>query len=334
MTTKPIALICLFILTNMIVTGQSRGGSTSIPRIIFDTDMGPDYDDVGAIAILHAFADSGDIKLLATIASTKYPGVAATLSVLNTYFGRPKLPIGVPRGNAVEIRDWQGWSDSLQKNYPHNITSNDNAEDATGLYRKLLASAEDRSITIVTVGFFTNLSELLQSKPDQYSALDGKQLVATKVKSLVSMAGIFPVGKEFNIEKDVKAAQFVCNNWPGSILFSGFEIGKEIRTGLPLTRRDDITNSPVKDVFSICIPKSKDDLQGRMSWDQTAVLIASKPSSPFFDLTKGHIQVKDDGSNTWTDGDGSHNYVRFRSSPLIVQEYLEHLMSHQPKKRK
>ena len=27
--------------------------------LIFDTDMAPDYDDVGALAVLHALADSG-----------------------------------------------------------------------------------------------------------------------------------------------------------------------------------------------------------------------------------------------------------------------------------
>ena len=31
-------------------------------KIIFDTDMGPDYDDVGAIAILHALADTRNAK--------------------------------------------------------------------------------------------------------------------------------------------------------------------------------------------------------------------------------------------------------------------------------
>jgi len=45
--------------------------------VIFDSDMGPDYDDVGAITLLHAFADSGYINILATVASTKYEGVAA-----------------------------------------------------------------------------------------------------------------------------------------------------------------------------------------------------------------------------------------------------------------
>ena len=59
--------------------------------IIFDSDMGPDYDDVGAIAMLHAYADSGYANILATVASTKYEGVAAVFNVFNTYFKRPGI---------------------------------------------------------------------------------------------------------------------------------------------------------------------------------------------------------------------------------------------------
>jgi hypothetical protein len=47
--------------------------------VIFDTDMGPDYDDVGAIALLHAFADSGSVNILATMASTKYEALPQCL---------------------------------------------------------------------------------------------------------------------------------------------------------------------------------------------------------------------------------------------------------------
>jgi hypothetical protein len=56
--------------------------------VIFDSDMGPDYDDVGAITMLHSFADDGSANILATIASTKYDGVAEVLDVFNTYFNR------------------------------------------------------------------------------------------------------------------------------------------------------------------------------------------------------------------------------------------------------
>src|SRR6266446_1333672 len=59
--------LCIFFLT---CTNAQK--DTSPQSIIFDSDMGPDYDDVGAITLLHAFADSGYINILATVASTKY----------------------------------------------------------------------------------------------------------------------------------------------------------------------------------------------------------------------------------------------------------------------
>jgi hypothetical protein len=54
-------------------------------NLILDTDFGPDYDDVGAIAVMHALSDSAKVNILATIASTKYNNVAAALNVFNTY---------------------------------------------------------------------------------------------------------------------------------------------------------------------------------------------------------------------------------------------------------
>ena len=159
--------------------------------IIFDTDIGPDYDDVGAIALLHAMADSGECKILATIASNKDPYIAAVLNVLNTYFKRPAIPIAVVKGEAVNEPSREKWDSMLVKNYPHTIKNNDEAEDALVLYRKLLAAQPDASVTIVTVGFLTNMANLLQSKPDQYSPLTGKELVQRKVKQLVSMAARF-----------------------------------------------------------------------------------------------------------------------------------------------
>src|SRR4028118_1008497 len=127
-------------------------------KLIFDSDMGPDYDDAGAITILHALADSGEVNILATVASTKFQGVAGVLNVFNTYFRRPNIPVGVPRGQALELRDSQHWTDTLLANYPHKIKTNEQAEDATELYRRMLASQPDKSVTIVTVGFLTNLA--------------------------------------------------------------------------------------------------------------------------------------------------------------------------------
>jgi inosine-uridine nucleoside N-ribohydrolase len=301
--------------------------------VIFDSDMGPDYDDVGAITLLHAFADSGNINILATVASTKYEGVAAVFNVLNTYFNRPGLLIGVPKGKALELKDNQHWTDTLLLKYPHKIKKNDEVLSATEVYRKVLASQPDRSVTIITVGFLTNLADLLQSPPDKYSRLTGKELLKKKVRQLVCMAGSFPAGNEFNLRMDATSSKIVFENWETPILFSGVEIGLKIKTGLPLVNDRSIKNSPVKDVFRISIPMSPQDSAGRMSWDQTAVLIAVKGYRPWWNIQTGKIKTAEDGTNTWEIGPSLHNYLIESQSPGIVRDMIDKLMMHQPVKK-
>lgn len=298
--------------------------------VIFDSDMGPDYDDVGAITLLHAFADSGYAKILATVASTKYEGVAAVFDVFNTYFKRPDLVIGVPKGKALELKDWQHWTDTVIKNYPHSIKTNEEVPDAISVYRKVLASQPDKSVTVITVGFVTNLAGLLQSPPDQYSELQGTKLVAKKVKQLVCMAGRFPEGGEFNLDRDAASSILVFENWPTTVLFSGFEIGHKVRTGLPLINNDKIRNSPVKDVFRISIPKDRQDSLGRMSWDETAVLVAIKGYQPWYKLNAGKIIINKDGSNGWDNASSSHYHLVELQPPSVVEQLINKLMMHQP----
>ena len=298
--------------------------------VIFDTDMGPDYDDVGAITLLHAFADKGEAIILATIASTKYEGVAPVLNVLNTYFKRPDIPIGVPKGYALTLRDVQHWSDTLRAKYPHEIKNNNETMDAVELYRKVLALQPDTSVTIVTVGFLTNISNLLLSKPDRHSPLTGAELINTKVKNMVCMAGKFPSGKEFNVERDAKASVNVFRNFPRPVILSGFEIGNRIHTGIPLIHNNQIKNSPVKDVFRISIPLDPEDKEGRMSWDQTAVLVAVRGYKPFYKLTCGEMTVGTDGSNGWDPKGTSHCRLVEEQPPDTVQKIINDLMMHQP----
>jgi pyrimidine-specific ribonucleoside hydrolase len=298
--------------------------------IIFDTDIGPDYDDVGAITLLHAFADSGHVNILATMASTKYPAVSRVLDVFNTYFKRGDLPVGVPKGDAVEDKDFQHWSDTVVARYEHSIEGNAEVPDAVKLYRKILAAQPDSSVTVVTVGFLTNLAGLLDSAPDEYSDLDGISLVKRKVTKLVSMAGAFPQGREYNIWREAASARKVFSAWPGTIIFSGFEIGAKVKTGLPLINNDKIKNSPVKDVFTISIPMADEDREGRMSWDQTAVFAAVKPTSNFFQLVPGKIIVKEDGSNSWDDSARGHYYLVQKSQITDLTKRIDELMMHQP----
>ncbi len=316
-------------------TAQHSRNNASPVSIIFDTDMGPDYDDVGAIALLHAMADSGECNILATMASNQHKRVAAVLSVFNTSFKRPSIPIGVVRGHSGSIESFQKWDSVIAERYPHAIKNNNEAEDALVLYRKILAGQPDSSVTIVTVGFLTNMFNLLESRPDHFSNLNGYDLVRKKVKRLVCMAGRFgsEYGKfrEFNVKMDSVASKNVFDYWPTSILFSGFEIGATIHTGLPLIYNTSITNSPVKDVFSISIPLDPNDRNGRMSWDETAVLVAIRGYQNYFDLVPGNMITNSDGSNGWDASGNKDAYLVPRMQVAALEQILNELIMHQPK---
>lgn len=334
MTRSSIQMIMIATFSLWCATAPAQQATSKPPvSLIFDTDIGPDYDDVGAMALLHALADSGKAKILATTASNQSKYIAGVLDVLNTYFGRPNIPIGVVRGRSVRMVAPQKWDSLLVSKYPHDLKSNDKAQDALSLYRKTLATQPDGSVTIVTVGFLTNLADLLLSKPDKHSPLNGTELVKKKVKHLVSMAGRFPQGKEFNVDRDPVASKIVFDNWPTKIIFSGWEIGNAIHTGLPLINDEAIQNSPVKDAFALSIPMAKEDANGRMSWDETAVLVAINGHEPYYDLVEGRFVCAEDGSNKWDSTGKNHFYLVEKVPPAEMANIINKLIMHQPVKK-
>ncbi len=323
----------LLLLLLIVVTGcnnKSKEETGAPLKIIFDTDLGPDYDDVGALAFLHAMADSGKVEILATVSSNTHELVVPSIDVINTYFNRPDLITGAPKGGGLNLGSSQHWADSIVTKYPHDIRSTSEAPDAVKIYRKILSSQPDKNVTIVTVGFITNLCNLLKSQPDEISQLTGYELIEKKVDKLISMAGSFPEGKEFNVFMDSTASKYLFENWPGKIIFTGFEIGWEIRTGLRLIKSS-VTDSPVKDVFRISIPLSEEDKFGRMSWDETAVMISIYGTQGFFDTKRGRIIVYPDGSNSWEDDTaGKHQYVIQKMPVTEMATFIEDRMMHRP----
>jgi len=333
----PVKFICIFFaLAAVFIVCSCHPAqlSSTVPvKIIFDSDMGPDYDDVGALTLLHAFADSGRAEILATMASNKYELVPPCLDVINTYYGRPHVPVGSPKTHGVNIGCSQHWSDSLVAGFPHTIVSTSHAQDAVSLYRKILAMQPDTSVVIVTVGFLTNINDLLLSHPDSVSLLNGNDLVIKKVKRLVAMAGKFPEGREFNVIEDSASSKYVFDHWPTRIIFSGFEIGEKIFTGRKLINSN--LKSPAKMAFRIAIPLSEGDKNGRMSWDQTAVLTAVQGTSTNFDVVKGKMITEPSGFNRWDcDKNGKHAYLVFKKSPQQLSELIERYMMHDQVVRK
>lgn len=302
--------------------------------IIFDTDIAPDYDDVGALAVLHALSDKGEANILATVSCNAFRTTAPTLSVINTYFNRGDILIGVVKDSTPNYPCDRLFAEAIISKYPHSIRSNEEAMDAVKLYRKVLSAQADKTVTIVTVGFFTNLAALLDSAPDEYSSLNGKQLVLKKVKRLVSMAGSIDSsgkgGNEFNVRADIAASQKVFKHWPTPITLSGLEIGIEIFTGIQLVKDSTIQNSPVKDAYQISLARDG-STKGRYSWDQTAVLIAVRGIEPYFNYRNLDFDINNDGSNTVIRGDRI-TYITMKQAPDQVAKMIEELMMHQPVK--
>lgn len=327
----------LFLLIALI--GLNEIGSNSSHKhqpalIIFDTDIAEDYDDVGALTLLHAFANKGEAKILATISSNAFETTVPTISVINDYFGRPNIPIGITKRPQPNRPCRQGWAQAIVAKYQHTYQSNKDAKEAVALYREILSKQADNSITIVTVGFFTNIAGLLSSQPDQYSPLNGKELINKKVKQLVSMAARLDPGKnsgkEYNVCIDREASQIVFEQWGKPFIISPFEVGEKILTGIPLIKDSSIQNSPIKDAFTIALQKDN-NTTGRMSWDETAVLAAVRGIDPYFSQRKLNLEIKDDCTDTLIAGN-KITYLGFKMKPDSIQVIIEQLMHERPKK--
>ena len=308
---------------------QAQEAKKAPVKILFDTDMQSDVDDIGAMAVLHALADRGEIEILGTMVSVKYPWSVPCVDAVNTWHGRPDLPIGTVKGKGV-LRS-SSYAKQIAEEFPHDLKTED-APDAVGLYRKILAAQPDKSVVIVTVGYLTNVAGLIDSAPDQWSNLSGLDLIKQKVNYWSCMGGIFPKGLETNLRYDAESSAKAINNWPTPIIFSGWEIGKDIKTGHTLREKFPATNL-VRRAYDHYLGPNKTQ---RESWDQSSVLLAARGAGDYWDVaTGGSLHVLPDGSNEWRDTPKKdHSYLVKKMNPREVADVIEELMTQPPRAAK
>ena len=207
-------------------------------RLIFDTDIGNDVDDAMALCMIHALASRSECLPLAVTITKDNAYAAPMVDLLNTFFGRPELPIGTVRSGVAPqdgkyLRQVVTAEDDGQIRYPSKIHNSSQAPEAVGLLRKVLAGQLDGSVVLVQVGFSTNLARLLDSPADDACPLAGRELVQRKVRLLSAMAGAFgdkmKGRKEYNIVTDLAASKKLFAQWPTPIVASGWEIGNAIK---------------------------------------------------------------------------------------------------------
>ncbi len=299
-------------------------GRAPVP-IILDTDLAYDVDDAGAVAVAHALADRGEAKLLATaISQPEPPESALCLNAMNVYFGRGDLPVGMA---GEGVRTVSRYAAAVARAFPCTIDSPEDVPGTVDVYRRVLAGQPDSSVVMISVGYVTNFANLLRSEPDEYSDLDGRELVERKVRKWVCMGG------PHNLGNDVDASVYAVGNWPTPIVFSPSEIGPHIRTGRRLRMLPE--DNPIRLAY-----RRWNNLRSHSSWDQAAVLYAVRgiddgPASDYWELARGRKTVsKRNGRlrRSWRDDpEGAHYYkTGFQRSARLIGDEIERLMMHLP----
>ena len=293
-------------------------------KIIFDTDFGNDCDDAGALAILHQMAYRGEAEILATMYPMNDDFGAAAIDAVNTFYGKPDIPIGTYKGDyKYKGKHHDYYNTNLARNFPNDLVSGKNAPDAIALYRKILSEQPDGSVTIVVVGPQRLVADLLISPPDANNKLSGAELVKKKVGKLVVMGAEYPKGYEWNIRICPDCAQFVAKQWPTPIYYSGFEIGKAVMTGERLLTETPVSN-PVRVAYETNPQVDKN--KNRHSWDQTAVLFAVRGLKDYWNMASGTLQISDDGKNEWASNGKNHFYLIAKKPAEEMKKVIEDMM--------
>ena len=245
-------------------------------RLILDTDFRTDVDDPGALAMLHGLADHGLVEIVGVITSTSGANVVGAIDATNTFCGRPDIPVGLCSA-ALSSGGSDPYAATIANAaiYPHDQT-NATAPDAVRLYRSLLHAATSKNIVINVVGG-QNVVRALMTSPANHQndgiPHTGMQLIAAKVAGLSIMGGNFLDGSaENNLLRGLAAAQQVASQWPGPIIYSGWEVGDKVPTGAVLSNPAVNPVAKAYEVFSGSGPVGV--IGDRDSWDQTSSLQA------------------------------------------------------------
>eukprot|EP00966_Prymnesium_polylepis_P138181 3193168-Prymnesium_polylepis.1 len=323
--------------------------------LIIDTDMSFDVDDVGAVCIAHALMARGEAELLAVMHSSGYPEGIGAASVLSEWYNHSdSVKLGAYMGSFGGHHDgrWiKGRYGDLRRakpapsrareltdprNFHSPVTTRGQVPDAVDAYREVLSHAEDASVVIAVIGFATNIAPLLRSPPDEYSSLNGVDLVARKVKLVVWQGGWYPHGGTtynwdcggccgYDTRRDgcVGRAAEALQYMPATVEQIFTDVGDEIYHGGARLRACAPVESPCRQAFidhHWGLDGGNTDVAreyarrhgwppGRQSWDPIAVLVAVRgPAAASCTKSQegGTNRVNGHGTNFWTPPNSTH----------------------------
>ncbi len=294
---------------------------TGLPLVIFDTDIGSSTDDLFALEMLYRYDEQQLCRLLGVVVDREGVANADFADVMNTYFGHPDVPIGLVQDGIKDPKVWIDYAkvaymteaDGITPMFPRTIDQHDNIPDGYQLYRRLLSQQPDHSVSIVTTGFVTSLAQLLQSEADEYSDLNGVELVRQKVKCIYLQGGVFGDAEEsdYNFAQGITFAQAFFDLWPKDVdmVFSPMEVGQAVEY-TPEQVIADVSwtdRHPIKQVYMTC-----DSDTGQRMWDPMCVIQAVEGDSLFTLSERGTISITPEAYTIFTPSAAGN--VRYQKS--------------------
>ncbi|HOD81553.1 MAG: Inosine-uridine preferring nucleoside hydrolase [Planctomycetes bacterium ADurb.Bin126] len=312
------------ILALLTAVGASAAEANKPVSIIFDTDIGSDCDDAGALAVLHALTDRGEVDLLGVIFSSgRNRFGAGACDAINTWYGRGHLPLGQYKKDDVGDPG-DSYSSRVAKNtktFGHDII--DDAPEMVATYKALLRGRPASSVTILSVGHPHGLVHLMRDK-------EGAELVRAKVARWVAMGGSADTpASDWNFTRNGMDRYLgeLLANWPTEAIFS--PDGADVITGNRLLPKTS-PNNPVRECYRYwgggkCLQT------GRSSWDQIAVLAAVRPQYFTFDR-HGRQEPTKDGKVFWDAkvDNPKHIRARVKIDKKELADIIEGLMAAPP----
>lgn len=310
-------------------------------NIILDTDIGPDCDDAGALALLNAYADMGLCRILAIGHCTSNPYGAGAIDAICRHYGRADVPIGTWMGrDFLNDGNCKRYNRAIAQRLPNRFRDTQ-PEDVVRVYRRALAQQGDNSVDFIAIGPLNAVSALLDSPPDDISPLTGRELVAAKVIRLTMMAGIFRpsdparaaeaerlCGKtleqyaEYNVVCDIAAARNVAENWLTPQFCLGWEAGL-METGASLAGMP--ADHPVRMAYELW----SGGISRRCSWDPMTVLYAVEQNSALVkDSVPGQLRFTEEGYTAFvTEADGCDHFAELAASDDEIIAHIDSLLA-------
>ncbi len=281
---------------------------TGVPLIILDTDIGSSTDDLFALEILYRYEDEGRCRLLGVVVDREGEDCTAVADVMNNYFGHANTPIGLVKEGIPNPAVWIDYkalptytTADGQPMFLRSVSDYTPLPDGWQLYRRLLATQPDHSVSICSIGFVTSLAQLLQSEADKYSPLSGVELVRQKVKCIYLMGGVFGKSEEpdFIFSQGITFAKNFFRLWPQEVdmVFSPMEVGQDIEY-TPEQVISDVSWTdihPIKQVYMTCNCNT-----GQKMWDPMAVIHAVEGDGLFSLSGRGIVILTDKAETIFT----------------------------------